>query len=139
MHKCREFRAPQSSGTPGDSIFLWHITILNKKLPLQGPKWLQQLRQPLPHSSPQKGKKRGGKLMPSSLKAIFQKLHIFPSVRTYPMSAHLDTRKVGTYSLFRKACAYPTSGIPLLRMSKKKMDTGEHQAFSATTLKEKNA
>lgn len=78
MHKCREFRAPQSSGTPGDSIFLWHITILNKKLPLQGPKWLQQLRQPLPHSSPQKGKKERRETYAFFLKGHFSEITHIP-------------------------------------------------------------
>lgn len=77
--------APKSSEYPGDSILFWHITILNEKLPLHGPKWLHQLQQSLPHSIQQKGEKRRGAYA-FSLEGHFLEIAHILSVRTYHMS-----------------------------------------------------
>lgn len=59
--------------------------MLNKKLPLHGPKWLQQLQQSLPHSRQQEGEKMRGAYA-FFLEGYFLKIIHIPSVRTYHMS-----------------------------------------------------
>ena len=77
--------AIQSSRIPGDSILFWHTTMLNEKLPLHGPKWLQQLQQSLSHSSQQEGKKRREAYV-FFLEGHFPETAHIPSVRTYHMN-----------------------------------------------------